>query len=479
MNEMSPARHPTTLSQEIVDRFAAIVGTAHALVDPDAQLPYLRELRDKYVGRSALVLRPGTTDEVSRIMVLANELGLAVVPQSGNTGLVGGQIPQHGEIVISVARLNKVRHVDPAGISMTVEAGLTLQECQDVAEKAGRLFPLALPSQGSCRIGGNLGTNAGGVGVLAYGNTRQQVLGLEVVLADGRVWNGLRALKKDNTGYDLRDLFIGSEGTLGIITAAVLRLLPRPAEMATAMVSLPSIDVALNLLAEAQSRAGSTLTAFEFIPRLMVEIVLKHIKGTRDPFPTPYPWYVLLEISGAKADGTAQAQMEDILVHASETGLILDAAIAQSPNQARDLWKIRESISEAQRPEGGNIKHDISVAVARIPEFLARAEVAVQRLCPGARTLPIGHFGDGNVHYNIAKPVGMDDATFLAQWDTIMGAVHDVVTAMDGSISAEHGIGFMKRGELLRLKNPVELDLMRRIKDALDPKGLLNPGKVL
>jgi FAD/FMN-containing dehydrogenase len=478
MNEMSPPRVPP-LSPEIVAKFAAIVGKDHALVDPDAQLPYLRELRDKYVGRSALVLRPGTTEEVSRIMVLANELNLAVVPQAGNTGLVGGQIPQHGEIVVSVARLKRVRHIDPAGTSMTVEAGLTLQECQDVAEKAGRLFPLALPSQGSCRIGGNLGTNAGGVGVLAYGNTRQQVLGLEVVLADGRVWNGLRALKKDNTGYDLRDLFIGSEGTLGIITAAVLRLLPRPAEMATAMVSLPSIDTALTLLSQAQGRAGSALTAFEFIPRLMVEIVLRHIKGTRDPFTTPYPWYVLLEISGSKADGAAQAQMEDILTEASETGLIIDAAIAQTPNQARDLWTIRESISEAQRPEGGNIKHDISVAVARIPEFLERANAAVERLCPGARPLPIGHFGDGNVHYNIAKPVGMDDKVFLAQWDTIMSAVHDVVTDMNGSISAEHGIGFMKRDELLRLKDPVELDLMRRIKTALDPKGLLNPGKVL
>ena len=478
MNEMSPTR-ARPLSPEIIERFAAIVGKAHALVDPDQQLPYLKELRDKYVGRSALGLRPATTDEVSRIMALAHELNLAVVPQAGNTGLVGGQIPQHGEIVVSVARLNKVRHVDPAGTSMTVEAGLTLQECQDVAEKAGRLFPLALPSQGSCRIGGNLGTNAGGVGVLAYGNARQQVLGLEVVLADGRVWNGLRALKKDNTGYDLRDLFIGSEGTLGIITAAVLRLLPRPAEMATAMVTLPSIDNALKLLSEAQGRAGGTLTAFEFIPRLMVEIVLKHIKGTRDPFATPYPWYVLLEISGPKADGTAQAQMEDILVAASESGLILDAAIAQSPNQARDLWLIRESISEAQRPEGGNVKHDISVAVARIPEFLERAAAAVQKVCPGARPLPIGHFGDGNIHYNIAKPVGADDKVFLAQWDAIMGAVHDVVAAMDGSISAEHGIGVMKRGELARLKDPIELDLMRRIKDALDPKGLLNPGKVL
>jgi FAD/FMN-containing dehydrogenase len=478
MNDTSPDRS-RPLPAAIVERFAAIVGKAHALVDPEQQLPYLRELRAKYIGRSALVLRPGTTEEVSRIMALANELNLPVVPQAGNTGLVGGQIAQHGEIVVSVARLNKVRHVDPAGTSMTVEAGLTLQECQDVAEKAGRLFPLALPSQGSCRIGGNLGTNAGGVGVLAYGNTRQQVLGLEVVLADGRVWNGLRALKKDNTGYDLRDLFIGSEGTLGIITAAVLRLLPRPSEMATAMVALPSIDTAMTLLSQAQARAGSTLTAFEFVPRLMVEIVLRHIKGAREPFPTPYPWYVLLEISGAGADGGAQAQMEDILVAATESGLILDAAIAQSPGQARDLWLIRESISEAQRPEGGNIKHDISVAVARIPEFIERAGAVVEKLCPGARPLPIGHFGDGNVHYNIAKPVGMDDKVFLARWDEIMGAVHDVVAAMDGSISAEHGIGYMKREELLRLKDPVELDLMRRIKAALDPKGLLNPGKVL
>ena len=465
----------------LIARFAAIVGADHAIIDPAAQAPHLREWRDLYVGRTPLIVKPTSTEEVSRILTLANAEGVGVVAQGGNTGLVGGQIPSEAgtEIVLSLTRMNRIRSVDAAGAAMTVESGVTLAEAQAAAHAAGRLFPLSLASEGSATIGGCLATNAGGVAVLSYGTARALVSGLEVVLADGSVWDGLKALKKDNTGYDLRDLFVGSEGTLGIITAAVLRLLPRPAEMATAMVSLPSIDKALTLLSEAQARAGSALTAFEFIPRLMVEIVLKHIKGTRDPFATPYPWYVLLEISGPKADGTAQTQLEDILFAASESGLILDAAIAQSPNQARDLWLIRESISEAQRPEGGNIKHDISVAVARIPEFLERAAAAVEKVCPGARPLPIGHFGDGNVHYNIAKPVGADDKAFLARWDEIMSAVHDVVMAMDGSISAEHGIGFMKRAELQRLKDPVELDLMRRIKDALDPKGLLNPGKVL
>lgn len=463
----------------LIARFAAVTGAAHALTDPDQQLPYLREWRDTYFGRSALVLRPGSTAEVSAILALAHEQNVAVVPQAGNTGLVGGQIAMRGEVVVSVARMTKVRAVDAAGGSMTVEAGLTLAECQQVAERAGKFFPLSLPSEGSCRIGGNIGTNAGGVGVLAYGNTRQQVLGLEVVLADGRVWNGLRALKKDNTGYDLRDLFVGSEGTLGIITAAVLRLLPRPAEKATAMVALRSIEDALALLNMAQQASDRGLTAFEFMPRLVIEFVLRHIAGAREPFATQYPWYVLIEVSGAQADGTAARQLESVLTDASEQGLVIDAVIAQTIAHARDLWRLREGISEAQKPEGGNIKHDVSVPVASIPQFIARANVIVERICPGARPLPLGHFGDGNVHYNIAQPVAMAKAAFTALTPAIMREVHDLVMELDGSISAEHGIGLTRRDELARVKSDVELDLMRRIKQAIDPKGILNPGKVL
>lgn len=479
MNDVAMTSSQDSLAPEIVARFAAIVGREHALTDPDQQLPYLREWRDKYEGRSALVLRPASTDEVARILRLAHELNLAVVPQAGNTGLVGGQIPHRGEIVVSIARLNRVRHIDPAGTSMTVEAGLTLSEVQVAAEKAGRYFPLSLPSEGSCRIGGNLGTNAGGIGVLAYGNTRQLVLGLEVVLADGRVWNGLKALKKDNTGYDLKDLFVGSEGTLGIITAAVLKLFPPPAEKATAFVSMPDIENALEFFSLASDDAGPSLTAFEFIHRYPLDIVLRNMPGTRDPFPTQYPWYVLLEISGLKADGTAQTVMERVLEQAAGKGLIIDATIASSLTQARDFWKLREAVSEAQKGEGGVIKHDISVAVSRIPEFIHKANALVERLCPGARPIALGHFGDGNVHYNVAQPLDMNKGDFLARWDEIMEAVHRLAADMDGSISAEHGIGYMKRDELTRFKSEVELDLMRRIKAALDPKNILNPGKVV
>jgi FAD/FMN-containing dehydrogenase len=466
---------------ELIARFTEIVGPRHALTDPAQQVPYLREWRDRYIGKTPVVLRPGSTEELSRIMALANEARVGVVPQAGNTGLVGGQTPYESgtEIVVSVGRLKGVRHVDAAGYSMTVEAGLTLAECQAAADQADRLFPLSLPSEGSCQIGGNLATNAGGAAVLAYGNARQLVLGLEVVLADGHVWNGLRALKKDNTGYDLRDLFIGSEGTLGIITAAVLKLFPKAAEKATAMVALDEIGDALELFTLAQTAAGPAVTAFEFIPRLCIEFVTRHVPGARDSFARPYPWYALVEISGARPDGRAEREMETILTAGAERGLVLDAALAGSIAQARDFWRLREGISEAQRPEGGNIKHDVSVPIARIPEFIARANAVVEALCPGARPLPFGHFGDGNVHYNVAQPRGMDKDRFLTLWNPIMIAMHDLVVEMNGSISAEHGIGRMKRGELARLKSDVEVDLMRRIKSALDPNGILNPGKVL
>jgi FAD/FMN-containing dehydrogenase len=479
MSETRSATAHAPLDPDLVAGFAAIVGPQHALTDPDQQLPYLREWRDMYPGRASLVLRPASTQEVSQILALANAHGIPVVPQAGNTGLVGGQIPTRGEVVLSVGRLKRVRAIDARGFSMTVEAGLTLAEAQAAAEEVDRLFPLSLPSEGTCQIGGNLGTNAGGVGVLAYGNTRQLVLGLEAVLADGRVWNGLNALKKDNTGYDLKDLLIGSEGTLGVITAAVLKLFPRPAEKATAFVGLPDLDAALALFNLAQETAGPSFTAFEVMAHLVLDLIVRHVAGARHPFPSPHSWYALLETSGLKADGTAERVLTDTLTTASERGIITDAVIASSLGQARDFWRLRESYSEAQKPVGASVKNDVSVPVAAIPEFIRRADAAVQRLCPGARPLPISHFGDGNVHYNVAQPEGMARDGFMAMWDDIVHAVHEVVLGLNGSISAEHGIGVMKRAELAQVKGDVAMDLMRRIKAAFDPKGILNPGKVL
>jgi FAD/FMN-containing dehydrogenase len=462
-------------------KMAAVVGPAHAISDVERQLAYLREPRGLYAGRTALVLRPGSTREVSQLLSVAHDAGIGIVPQGGNTGLVGGQTPSpDGEqVVLSLSRLTQVRSVDAAGGTMIVEAGVTLADAQAAAEGAGRLFPLSLPSQGSCQIGGVLATNAGGVGVLAYGNARALTLGLEVVTADGQVWDGLRTLKKDNTGYDLRDLFVGSEGTLGIITAAALKLFPRPAETAVALAALPDIAsvAALFRLAEARGHAG--LTAFEFMSRLTLDLVTKHIPATRIPLLAAAPWYVLIEVSSPEPGGLADATMQRLLAEAADTGVVSDAVIAGSLAQSQALWRLRETASEAQRPEGGSIKHDVSVPVARIPAFLAAAGEAVDRVCPGARPVVFGHFGDGNVHYNVTQPPGMDKAAYLTLWGPMSEAVHDVVARFGGSISAEHGIGQMKRGELVRFKSPLEIALMRRIKAALDPKGILNPGKVL
>jgi FAD/FMN-containing dehydrogenase len=480
MNATADRTRVETWPAGVRDRLIDVVGPAHALADPEAQSPYLVEWRGLWHGRTPLVVRPGSVDEVSKVVALAHEAGVPIVPQSGNTGLVGGQTPIEGnEILLSLARLDRIREIDPDGGTMTVEAGVTLADARAAAERADRLFPLSLPSEGSCRIGGNLATNAGGTNVLAYGNARALALGLEVVLADGRVWNGLRALKKDNAGYDLRDLFIGSEGTLGIITAAVLKLVPRPVEQATAMVALPRLADALDLLASAQAIAGASLTAFEFIPRIALDFVLRHIVDTRDPFSTPHAWYVLIEMSGARADGKATADLETLLSEAQAADRIVDAVMARSLSHARALWKLREGISESQRPEGGNIKHDVSVAVSRIAEFVARADAAVENICPGARPIPLGHFGDGNIHYNVAQPPGMDKAAFLALWEPMSAAVHSIVSDMGGSIAAEHGVGRLKRPWLPHYKSAVEMDLMRSIKAALDPKGILNPGVVV
>ncbi len=465
---------------ELLARFAAIVGGNHAITDAQEQAPYLREWRDLYVGRTPLILKPASTEEVSQILALANAEDVGVVAQGGNTGLVGGQIPSESgaEIILSLTRMKRVRALDIRGNTMTVEAGATLSEVQEAARASRRLFPLSLASEGSATIGGNLATNAGGVAVLAYGTARSLVSGLEVVLADGSVWEGLRALKKDNTGYDLRDLFVGSEGTLGIITAATLKLFPEPRERATAFCALPSLDALLPLFQLAELEAGSAMTAFEFLSGDLLGFVTTHIPGARAPFANPAPWYVLVEISGA-VEGRAMPLLERILSDAMATGLASDVVIAASLQQAHELWRLREAASEAQKGEGGSIKHDVSVPVGRVVDFIRKAAPVVERICPGARPVPFGHFGDGNVHYNVSQPPGMAKADFLALWETMSRAVHDVVVSLGGSISAEHGIGQLKAEELRRVKSPVEIELMRRIKTALDPKGILNPGKLL
>ena len=481
MQQTVSSMRATPPSAETIARFASLVGPGHAITDPQLMGKYLTEWRDAFFGKSSLILRPGSTEEVSAILKLAHETGTPIVPQGGNTGLVGGQIPYEAgaEIVVSLERMNKIRGVNAAGYSMVVDAGVTLQEAQQAAEAADRYFALSLPSQGSCRIGGNLSTNAGGVNVLAYGNTRAQVLGIELVLPDGRIWNGLRALKKDNTGYDLKHLFIGAEGTLGIITAAVLKLHPRPRETATAFVVFDQIDKAIALFSLAQSYAGASLTAFELLSRFCIELTTQNTRGAREPFPQAYPWYVLLEISGLKDDGSSAAMMEKLLEDALNQGLILDANIAASLQQSKDFWLLRESISEAQKFAGGNIKHDVSVPIPSIPEFIRRADAAVTKLYPGCRPIALGHIGDGNVHYNVAQPPDMDKRVFLDKWDEIAGQVHALVAEMGGSISAEHGIGRLKRHMLAEVKSEVEMDLMRKIKAVIDPKGIMNPGKVL
>lgn len=467
---------------ELVQSLAEIVGVRYALTNEGAQQPYLREWRGRYQGVTPLVLLPGSTGEVSRILAAANSARVGVVPQSGNTGLVGGQIPASdgSQIVVCLNRLNRIRSVDPDTATMTCEAGVTLVAARDAADHVGQLFPLSLPSEGTCCIGGNLATNAGGANVLAYGMARQLTLGIEAVLADGRVWNGLSTLRKDNTGYDLKDLVIGSEGTLALITAATLKLLPRPTSKAVAFAGLMSLDAVKGLFALATASYGPALTGFEFMSARTLEFVVSHTPGSRSPLQQAYPWYVFLEVSnhGHSEDGATRA-LELLLSHAIEQGHVQDATVAQSLAQAQAIWRLRESASEAQKGEGGSIKHDISVPVGRIPDFIVRADAAVEKVCPGARPVAFGHFGDGNVHYNVSQPTGMEKDQYLAMWETMSDAVHEIVHALGGSISAEHGIGAMKRDALKHVKSDVELDMMRRIKQALDPNGILNPGKLL
>jgi D-lactate dehydrogenase (cytochrome) len=474
MNEQ-PRRAPVP---DLLPRFAKIVGEKYAITDPAALEPYLIEGRGLYRGHSPMVLRPGSVTEVAAIVKLANETKTALVPQGGNTGLVGGQIPFDGELILSLTRLDKVREVDPQSNTMTCEAGVVLAKAQEAAAAVDRLFPLSLGAEGSCTIGGNLSTNAGGTGALAYGIARELMLGVEVVLADGRVLNLLRKLKKDNTGYDLRHVFIGAEGTLGIITAAVLKLFPRPRAVETAFIALPSPAAAVKLLNLAQARIGGIVTSFELIVRGVLEFAIKHGHGVRDPLPGKHPWYVLMEVSAQHDDGL-RAGLEQLLADAAAQGLVSDATIAASLDQTKALWHMRHSLTETQKPEGGSIKHDVSVPVAVVPDFLAEATAAVQKFIPGSRPVPFGHLGDGNIHFNVSQPVGADQAAFLKRWAEVNALVDDIVLKHQGSISAEHGIGKLKRDELAKVKDPAALELMRGLKRMLDPNGILNPGKVL
>src|SRR5437016_1243223 len=475
MNIVRQAMPP--LSSELIAKFRAIVGDKYAVTDAADIAPYVTEERDLFRGRSPLVLRPGSTSEVSAICRLASEYRIALVPQGGNTGLVGGQTPHNGEVVVSTRRMDKIRDIDTASNTMTCEAGVVLQIAQQRAAEVDRLFPLSLGAEGSCTIGGNLSTNAGGTAALAYGVAREMALGLEVVLADGRVLNALSKLKKDNTGFDLRNLFIGAEGTLGIITAATLRLFPKPRAIETAYVGLKSPAQALKLLSISQNEAAGSLTSFELLADIAVDFSIRHGINVRNPLTTKHPWYVLMELSSVRDD--ARPALESILSQAMDKGIVDDAVIAANLSQRQSFWKLRDEMSAAQKPEGGSIKHDISVPVAAVPAFIAEANAAVVKLIPGSRPVPFGHLGDGNIHYNVSQPVGGSAANFMARWHEVNQLVFEIVLRMGGSISAEHGIGVLKREELPQVKDKVAIELMRSFKALLDPNGILNPGKVL
>ncbi|HEV8015365.1 MAG TPA: FAD-binding oxidoreductase [Stellaceae bacterium] len=470
-----------TTRSDTLDRLHALLGDKGFIADSGAMEPYLREERGTYHGAALAVLRPTSTEEVAAAVKLCAAANLPIFPQGGNTGLAGGAVPwEDGRgVVLSLSRMNRVRDVDPIDYSITVEAGVILADVQTAATTVDRLFPLSLGAEGSCQIGGNISTNAGGIAVLRYGNTRSLVLGLEVVLPDGRIWHGLRALRKDNTGYDLKQLFIGGEGTLGIVTAATLRLFPLPKAVETAFLGLTRVEDAMDLFSRARKASGDQLTAFELISRFGIDMAIKHVAGIVDPLPEKFPWYVLLEVSSSEAQSGLIETLERFLSDGMEAGLVKDGVIAKSGAQARDLWRIREGLVEAQKFEGGSIKHDISVPVSKVAAFITRAHAAIAERLPGIRPNAFGHVGDGNIHYNIHQPEQADKATFLAQQAEFNRIVHDVAVDLNGSISAEHGIGRLKVGELAHYKEPIEIEMMRRVKQALDPHGIMNPGKIL
>ncbi len=478
---MKNATQPAAPDQTIIDRLKAVVGPQGWIAEQADIEPYLVEMRGLYHGATALVLRPADTAQVSEIVKICAEARLPIVPQGGNTGLVGGGVPAEDghSIVLALGRMNRIRSIDPANFTLTAEAGCILAEIQAAADAADRLFPLSLGAEGSCQIGGNLSTNAGGVQVLHYGNMRELVLGIEAVLPDGRIWEGLRTLRKDNTGYDLKQLFIGGEGTLGIVTAATLRLFPKPREIATALVGLPDAAAAMRLFARTREASGDQVTAFELMPRIGVDFALRHIAGVIDPLGQPYPSYALIELASSRRAAGLEALLETILEAGLDAGEILDGTVAASESQRKALWLIREGLVEGQRHEGGSIKHDVSVPVASVATFLERATAAVTARLPEIRVVAFGHAGDGNIHFNLSQPVGADKAAYLDRWAEFNAIVHEIVAELHGSISAEHGIGRLKRDELTHYKSPLELELMARIKAALDPHNIMNPGKTV
>jgi FAD/FMN-containing dehydrogenase len=459
-----------TPSNDTLQRLADVVGPKGIATD---QASYLKEWRGLWQGSTPLILRPQSTDEVSRILTIAHETETAIVPQSGNTGLVGGQIPIGGEVLLSLDRMTGIIDVDATNFTMTAEAGATLKSVQDAAINVDRLFPLSLASEGSCRIGGNLSTNAGGMNVLAYGNARDLCLGLEVVLADGRILNLLKTLRKDNTGYDLKNLFIGAEGTLGIITKATLKLFPQPRRYDTVFAAVTTIEAALRLFADAKQASGNRVTAFELVPEIGIQFTVKHMH-TRRPLETVSPWYVLLEMADS-----SEAATETLLAVALENGTLTDAVVAQNQSQRQELWALRENMSESQKFEGGSIKHDVSVPISALPDFIAEATVALDKFMPEVRICCFGHLGDGNMHFNVSQPIGMDKQIYLGHWHAMNRVIHDVVMKHKGSFSAEHGVGILKLEDMKRYKSAVEIDVMRSMKQALDPKNILNPGRVL
>lgn len=460
-----------------LDAIRSIVGPK-GVIEGDDRTPFLHELRGRWPGATAMVVAPASVDDVARIVAVAAAHGVAITPQGGNTGLVGGQIPFGGEILMSLKRLNKVREVSALDYSMIVDAGVTLAAAQEAARGAGRLFPLSIGSEGSCQIGGVISTNAGGVNVLRYGNMRDLVLGLEVVLPNGAVWNGLKRLRKDNTGYDLKHLFIGGEGTLGIVTGAALKLFPMPREKVTIFVGLNSPDAAVALLSRAQGASGGAVTSFELMSRATLGLVYKNIPGSRDPLEEIHPWYALIEFSSGR-EGALRPLVEELLGEALEAGEITDAVFAESETQAAAFWGLRHSIPMAMFPEGGQGKFDVSTPVASVPGFLRDADAAVLKACPGARIIAFGHMGDGNIHYDVLQPKEMTRDEFKAVQDAIEIGVYDVIDRYQGSISAEHGVGVARRDDIARRKQPAEIAMMRAIKKALDPQGMMNPGKML
>ena len=472
---------PAQAMTQLIDKLEAIVGKAALITDAADAAPYATDWRKRYFGKALAVVKPASTAEVAAVVKLCAAGGIAIVPQGGNTGLCGGATPDASgaQVVLNLSRMNRIRAIDPVNNTMTVEAGCVLANLQQAADEAGRLFPLSLAAEGSCEIGGNLSTNAGGTAVLRYGNARDMVLGLEVVLPDGQVWNGLRSLRKDNTGYDLKQLFVGAEGTLGIITAAVLKLYPRPRAQVTALVALESPAKALQLLSLVQGACGDRVTGFELMSAFCLALVARHFPATKLPFAAAHPQFVLLELTDTQSAQSVDAALQQALADALGQGLILDAAVAASEAQAQALWALRENIPEAQVHEGKQIKHDISVPISRVAEYIELTDSALQRAFPGVRMVTFGHLGDGNLHYNIAVPVGEGEDAFMEKMGEVSRIVHDNAARFGGSISAEHGLGQYKRDEILRYKSPLEMDLMRKIKAALDPQGIMNPGKVL